>query len=120
MKRYVLAAACGLMILSFAGPARAQGPVPGQPYQIPDGYAGYVADPTIAYGGFNYVIQADGTMLLANQPASTAATGGTAAAGDADGDVDADDRGSAQAYQIPTGTPATPPVRQSRTAPRTM
>jgi hypothetical protein len=54
--------------LGISTAARAQTPIPGQPYQIPDGYTVYGPGTLIAYGGSNYVIQSDGTMLL-QQPA---------------------------------------------------
>ena len=41
--------------------------VPGQPYEIPAGYEGYSAGTLINYGGANYVIQDNGTMLLPAQ-----------------------------------------------------
>ena len=41
------------------------GQVAGQPYQIPAGYESYPVGTLITYGGFNYVIQPGGTMLLA-------------------------------------------------------
>ena len=89
MRRYLLSAICGLMVLSFTQPSRAQAPVAGQPYQVPDGYAGYGAGTSIVYGGYSYVIQADGTMLLADQSADSGAGGRR--------------HGSDQAYQIPDG-----------------
>ncbi len=59
--------------------------VPGQPYQVPAGYEGYSAGTLINYGGANYVIQGNGTMLLAAQGSM-------------------DDSGQAtQAYQVPAG-----------------
>jgi hypothetical protein len=54
-----------LLFLSFAGTAMAQAPVAGQPYFVPAGYEGYGAGTTISYGGYNYVLQGNGTMLLA-------------------------------------------------------
>ena len=46
------------------------GQVAGQPYQIPAGFETYPIGTLITYGGFNYVIQPGGTMLLAaDQPA---------------------------------------------------
>ena len=55
----------GSLLLSLSTTARAQAPVAGQPYQIPAGYEGYGAGTLIAYGGYNYVIQSNRTMLLA-------------------------------------------------------
>lgn len=57
-----------LMVLLICGSglsARAQ--VAGQPYQIPAGFESYPAGTLITYGGYNYVTQPDGTMLLAAQ-----------------------------------------------------
>jgi len=69
--------------------APAPGPIAGQPYQVPAGYTGYGAGAVITYGGYNYVIQGDGTMLLQS-------TGDSAAvATDAQGSV------AAQPYQVP-------------------
>jgi hypothetical protein len=91
MKRYVLATLCGLTLLSFSlcSPAKAQGPIPEQAYQIPDGYGNQAAGTTITYGGASYVIQDNGTMLLATGSTDTSSGG--------------DDPGSGQAYQIPDG-----------------
>ena len=61
MKRFCLVAILGFL---FGIPVYAQ--VPGQPYQIPAGYEGYSAGTLITYGGANYVIQDNGTMLLAD------------------------------------------------------
>ena len=57
-------------------------------YQIPAGYGGYAAGTTISYGGANYVIQGNGTMV----PAVGYAGGG--------GGYPAADQ---TAYQIPPG-----------------
>jgi len=57
-----------MMVLLICGAglsARAQ--VAGQPYQIPAGFESYPAGTLITYGGYNYVTQPDGTMLLAAQ-----------------------------------------------------
>lgn len=67
MKRYCLTGLLGLLLLGFSAPARAQAPVAGQPYQIPAEYSSYSAGALINYGGYNYVIQDNGTMLLAEQ-----------------------------------------------------
>jgi hypothetical protein len=89
MRRYIHSAICGLVILAASQAAQAQSPVAGQPYQVPDGFTGY-AGTTIAYGGYIYVLQGDGTMLLAD--------------GSSDADGSADDQASGiQAYQIPDG-----------------
>ena len=54
----------GALLLSVCGSAHAQAPISGQPYQVPPGYEMYGAGTLVNYGGFNYVIQGDGTMLL--------------------------------------------------------
>jgi hypothetical protein len=68
MRRYLLMFFVGFACLAMIESARAQAPVPGQPYQVPDGYTGYGSGTLISYGGYNYVIQGDGTMLLAADP----------------------------------------------------
>ncbi len=88
MKRNTLMALLVGFLLPICGIARAQGPVAGQPYQIPAGYESYGAGTLISYGGSNYVIQGDGTMLLAQQT----------------GDASTDPGPSAgQPYQVPAG-----------------
>jgi hypothetical protein len=89
MKRLILTALCGLSLLAFSSTVKAQSPVPGQSYQVPDGYATYGAGTLISYGGYNYVIQANATMLLADQQG--------------DSSPPADDPLAGQAYQIPDG-----------------
>ena len=89
MKRHFLMAICGASLLSYCGPVNAQAPVPGQVYQVPDGYTGYAAGTAINYGWYNYVIKPGATMLLADQ--------GT------DSSPPADDQGAGQVYQIPDG-----------------
>jgi hypothetical protein len=58
----------GVLLLALGGVARAQEPFAGQPYQVPPGYEMYGAGTLISFGGFNYVVQGDGTMLLAAAP----------------------------------------------------
>jgi hypothetical protein len=93
MTRYRKTAFAGLFCLGLiASPqmqARAQtaAPVAGQPYQIPAGYTGYGAGTLISYGGFNYVIQDNGTMLLAADSATDSSS--------------ADQPVADQPYQIP-------------------
>jgi hypothetical protein len=58
----------GVLLMSFGGAARAQEPIAGQPYQVPPGYEMYGAGTLVSYGGFNYVVQGDGTMLLGAAP----------------------------------------------------
>jgi hypothetical protein len=72
-----------------SGSANAQSPVAGQPYQIPDGYGSYATGTLINYGGYNYVIQSNATMLLADQSSNSSQP--------------ADDTSTSQAYQIPDG-----------------
>jgi len=72
----------GTMLLQQAGSSSAvapntQGPIAGQPYQVPAGYTGYAAGAVITYGGYNYVIQGDGTMLLQSAGDSSAASTNT-------------------------------------------
>jgi hypothetical protein len=62
MKKSLPVLAIAVLILGACGTARAQAPVPGQPYQVPAGYEAYGAGTLVAYGGYNYVIQCDGTM----------------------------------------------------------
>jgi len=76
------------LLLPLCGTARAQGPIAGQPYQVPAGYEAYGAGTLINYGGFNYVIRGDGTMLLAQQTVDPSTDPGSS-----------DD----QAYQVPAG-----------------
>jgi hypothetical protein len=52
-----------VLVLVLGTSAWAQ--IPGQPYQIPPGYEGFSVGSLITYGGANYVIQGNGTMLLA-------------------------------------------------------
>jgi hypothetical protein len=73
MKWHLLMAIFGVSLLSFCGRAYAQAPVPGQPYQIPDGYTGTPTGSLISYGGYNYVIQDNSTMLLATPATRRAA-----------------------------------------------
>ena len=68
MRKLCLMAVCGFMIASSPSLVRAQAPAPGQPYQVPAELAGLAPGMQANYGGFNYVIQGDGTMLLAEQP----------------------------------------------------
>lgn len=59
---------CLMMALVVGGHvAGVRAQVAGQPYQIPAGFESYPAGTLITYGGYNYVTQPDGTMLLAAQ-----------------------------------------------------
>ena len=88
MRRYLPLMFAGLACLAMIDSAHAQAPIAGQPYQIPDGYTGYGSGTLINYGGFNYVIQGDGTMLLAADSAVTTQASEQPTAG--------------QPYQVPT------------------
>jgi hypothetical protein len=68
MKKPLPILALAVLILGACGTARAQAPIPGQPYQVPAGYEGYGPGTLVAYGGYNYVIQGDGTMQLSPPP----------------------------------------------------
>ena len=79
MKKSLSALALAVVMFGASGTAKAQAPVFGQPYQVPAGYEGYGCGTPVAYGGYNYVIQGDGTMLLGSssvtcnpQPAAVA------------------------------------------------
>jgi hypothetical protein len=80
----------GTMLLAQqAGDASTDiGPSAGQPYQVPPGYESYGAGTLINYGGLDYVIQGDGTMLLAQQADDDSADSGPSAG---------------QPYQVPLG-----------------
>jgi len=68
-----------LLLGLLGGAARAQEPVPGQPYAIPQGYEGYSPGSLITYGNYNYVIQDNATMLLADSQDSSGTDDGTTA-----------------------------------------
>jgi len=89
MRRPTLTTFCVASLLAWCGTVRVQAPVAGQPYQVPGAYAAYAAGTAITYGGYRYVIQGDGTMLLASQAA--------------DPSPPADAQGAGQAYQVPDG-----------------
>ncbi len=80
----------GTMLLQQdqGGQADQSGQMDQTAYQIPDGYGGYAQGTTISYGGANYVIQGNGTMI----PAGGYADGG--------GGYSVVDQ---TAYQIPAG-----------------
>jgi hypothetical protein len=84
------------LLLGLVGAsAHAQGPVPGQPYAIPQGYEGYSPGTLVAYAGYNYVIQDNATMLVADSQDSSGTDDGTTA----DDSVPVD----TTAYQVPPG-----------------
>jgi hypothetical protein len=58
-----------------------------QPYQVPAGFEGSPAGSVIDYGGNNYVIQGDGTMLAVS-------AGGSGTADNSGGDTTADNSGN--------------------------
>jgi hypothetical protein len=64
MNRQISMVVATLLLAGFAGTAQACAPVAGQCYQIPLGYTGCAAGSTINHGGYNYVTQDNGTMLL--------------------------------------------------------
>jgi hypothetical protein len=90
-----LTLALTLLLGLLGASARAQGPVPGQPYAIPQGYESYSPGSLITYGSYNYVIQDNATMLLADSQDSSGTDDGTAD----DDSVPVD----TTAYQIPPG-----------------
>jgi hypothetical protein len=90
MKRFWMIGLLGILFLAMAGSANAQAPMVGQPYAIPAGYEGYSAGTLISYGGYDYVTQDNGTMLLADSQDNSAP---------ADDSVPID----TTAYQIPPG-----------------
>jgi hypothetical protein len=63
--RGCLAASIVIAATEFAGGAHAQAPVAGVAYQVPSAYAGVPPGTLIPYGGYSYVSQGNGTMLLA-------------------------------------------------------
>ena len=50
MMKLNLMAFATAVLLATCGTARAQAPVPGQPYQVPAGYEAYQAGTLISYG----------------------------------------------------------------------
>ncbi len=59
-----------VVFLSLPSISFAQAPAAGVPYQIPAGFEAYPSGTLITYGGYNYVVQPNATMLLAaSQPA---------------------------------------------------
>jgi len=96
MKKLLPMFALAVLFLSACGSAMAQAPIAGQPYQVPPGYEGYGAGTLVAYGGYSYVIQGDGTMLLSCPSVSC----------DQQPVCDqqpADDEGDCQVFQVPDG-----------------
>lgn len=63
--RFGLAASVLIGGLALCPEAKAQVPVAGVAYQVPSAYASVPPGTLIPYGGFNYVAQGNGTMLLA-------------------------------------------------------
>ena len=61
MKRIAQVLAIGFLIV---GCQSAEAQVYGQPYLIPEGFESYQANTMIMYGGYQYVIMPDRTMLL--------------------------------------------------------
>jgi hypothetical protein len=71
MRMFWLTVLCGAMFSAMPSAASAQAPNLGQPYQVPPGFSGYGAGALINYGGYNYVIQGDGTMLPSQESGFT-------------------------------------------------
>jgi hypothetical protein len=70
--RHFATAAIMLFAGGFIGAeARAQAPIAGVSYQVPSTYAGVPPGTLVVYGGYSYVAQGDGTMLLAANQAPT-------------------------------------------------
>lgn len=69
MRRTPLLALFGLAMITLGVPAKAQSPIAGQAYMVPPGYEAYPAGSSISYGGYNYVIQGNGTMTFASSSA---------------------------------------------------
>jgi hypothetical protein len=84
-----------LLLGLLGSAAHAQEPVPGQPYAIPQGYEGYSPGSMIAYGRYNYVIQGNATMLLADAEDGSGTDDGTTPADSVPVDT--------TAYQTPPG-----------------
>lgn len=68
--RIVLAASVLFGALALSPEAKAQAPVAGVAYQVPSAYASVPPGTLIPYGGYNYVAQGNGTMLLAASQAT--------------------------------------------------
>jgi hypothetical protein len=90
MKKLPLMFMLAVLLPSASGSAMAQAPIPGQPYQVPPGYESYQPGTLIAYGGYSYVIQGDGTMLLSCSSVSC-------------DQQQADDQSGCQVFQVPDG-----------------
>ena len=118
MKRFWMIGLLGILFLAMAGSANAQAPMAGQPYAIPAGYEGYSAGTPITYGGYNYVIQDNGTMLLADSQDNSGPDNGTPADfqdnSGPDNGTPADDSVpiDTTAYQIPPGYESSQPGSQ--------
>ncbi len=104
MRRFWMIGLLVSLFLAMAGSANAQAPMAGQPYAIPAGYEGYSAGTPITYGGYNYVIQDNGTMLLADSQDNSGPDNGTPA----DDSVPID----TTAYRIPPGYESSQPGSQ--------
>ena len=68
--RFGLASSVLIGGLVLCHEATAQSPVAGVAYQVPSAYASVPPGTLIPYGGFNYVAQGNGTMLLAASQAA--------------------------------------------------
>ena len=105
----------GTMLLQQAGysgsAATAEGPAPGQPYQIPADFAGVAAGSQVTYGGSAYVIQSDGTMLL-QQPADLSANPSMGQPDTATTRT-THNQGAQDTAGIPEALPTVPPISSS-------
>lgn len=61
-----------VVFLSLPSNSFAQAPTAGLPYQVPVGFEAYPLGTLITYGGYNYVVQPNATMLLAASQAAQA------------------------------------------------
>lgn len=61
----ILVALCMTIVITEINAYAFQAPIPGVHYLIPPGFQGYNVGTLITYGGYNYVVQANGIMLLA-------------------------------------------------------
>lgn len=59
-----------VVLLSIPSISFAQAPAAGVPYQIPAGFEAYPSGTLITYGGYNYVVQPNATMLMAASQAA--------------------------------------------------
>lgn len=70
LPRRLLAATFVIVAAEFGGDLYAQAPVAGVAYQVPSAHANVPPGTLIQYGGYSYVAQGNGTMLLTAQQAA--------------------------------------------------